>query len=400
MDLFTAREYLKIDIANSFGLDKLDWKDRIFWFDANEHRLLPLMAQAEDPALYFAGITAWADVLAGKPIGYTVSLDATSSGLQLLAVLTGDRKAAEICNVVDVGKRMDAYTAVYDYMLTKMGGISKIKRDDTKKAIMTALYGSTAMPKQVFGEGEQLAIFIQSMNDLAPAVWELNEAFLSMWDPTVSLHEWILPDNFHVKVKVMSAISEPVQFLNEPFEIISTVNMPTESGRSLGANTTHSLDGMIVREMTRRCSYDPEKIKEIHGWLLGSYVGGRDAVSMDDKMVVKLWDHYQKSGYLSARIFDHLTINNWGLVNHLDIRELIDSLPPKPFTVLSVHDCFRCLPTYANDLRKQYTNQLYLIAKSNMLSFLLSQILKRPITIYKRDPTLANDVLSSNYALS
>ena len=135
LDLFTAREYLKIDIANSFGLDKLDWQERIKWFDQNQANLLGLMAQAEDPALYFAGITAWSDVLQGSPIGYTISLDATSSGLQLLAVLTGDRKAAEICNVVDVGGRKDAYTEVYQHMLLKAGDTAKIKREDTKQAI-------------------------------------------------------------------------------------------------------------------------------------------------------------------------------------------------------------------------------------------------------------------------
>lgn len=63
-------------------------------------------------------------------------------------------------------------------------------------------------------------------------------------------------------------------------------------------------------------------------------------------------------------------------------------------------DCFRCLPQYANDLREQYNRQLHLIAKSELLSFLLSQLMKRPVRVGKLDPTLADDILNSDYALS
>ena len=105
---FSGKEYLKIDIANNMGLDKEDWDVRIQWFDDNEHQLDALLKQAEEPALYYAGVQAWKKVKEGKPSGYPISLDATSSGIQLLAALTGDRKAARLCNVVDTGHREDA----------------------------------------------------------------------------------------------------------------------------------------------------------------------------------------------------------------------------------------------------------------------------------------------------
>lgn len=142
MQKFTAREYLKIDIANSFGLDKKKWSERIAWFDQNQHQLHSLLNQAEEPALFYAGVSAWEDVEAGKPIGYPISLDATSSGMQILAALTGDRSAAETCNVVNynvegVPERRDGYTVIYKAMLRALGEQSKITREDTKRAIMT-----------------------------------------------------------------------------------------------------------------------------------------------------------------------------------------------------------------------------------------------------------------------
>ena len=80
MQLFTARQYLQIDIANNFGLDKKNWDDRIAWFKEHEHCLMDLVKQAETPALYYAGVQAWFAVQRGEPIGYPISLDATASG--------------------------------------------------------------------------------------------------------------------------------------------------------------------------------------------------------------------------------------------------------------------------------------------------------------------------------
>lgn len=132
---FSGKDYLKIDIASNFGLDKASWDDRIYWFDTNQDHLEDLVQQAKEPALFYAGVKAWRDVLAGKPIGYMISLDATSSGLQLLAALTGDRAAASLCNVIDTGKREDAYTNIYQVMLNKVDEESKIDRDKVKDAI-------------------------------------------------------------------------------------------------------------------------------------------------------------------------------------------------------------------------------------------------------------------------
>lgn len=405
MQHFTGKQYLMIDIANSFGLDKLTWQERLDWFEQHKNCLDEMLPHAEDPAMYFAGVQAWDAVKHGEAIGYPISLDATSSGMQILAALTGDRRAAQLCNVVNTGRREDAYTNVFDIMVDRLmnrlgehaGGI---KRDDCKRAIMTSLYGSVAVPKEVFGEGVQLNIFYEVMAEVAPAAWELNEAFLSMWNPDALSHDWVLPDNFHVHVKVMAQVKEVVQFMNEPYDTFHMVNQPTEEGRSLGANCIHSLDGMIVREITRRCDYSVDRVLEIMGFLDAVIVGKHNHKDDDSQMVKVLWQHYQESGYLSARILDHLHAHNVDLVDHTAIWELIQSLPEKPFKVIAVHDCFRVLPNYGNDLREQYNRQLMLIARSNLLQYLLSQIVGRQLSIGKLDANLWKDIMLTDYALS
>ena len=399
---FTGKQYLKIDIANNFGHDKISWDARIHWFDQHEGALESLVKEAKEPALFYAGVKAWRDTQQGKPIGYMISLDATSSGIQLLAALTGDRNAAQLCNVVDTGNREDAYTAIYQEMVHRLGETAKISREMTKQAIMTAFYSSTAMPKKVFGEGALLDVFYDVLKEGAPGAWELNEAFLSFWNPDALSHSWILPDNYHVDIKVMQTVSEPVHFLNEPYDVFYKENLPTEGGRSLGANTIHSIDGMIVRELTRMCDYDPRTIERVCKALAEPLPQTRLGLNRrhNDKMVIFLREHATASGYLSARILDYLDDQNIGLVNHLAIHELLSSLPAKPFKVVSIHDCFRVLPHYGNDLRKQYNLQLEKIAQSDLLSSIVSQILNRPVKIGKMDDRLHKDIAQSNYALS
>ena len=404
MQLFTPRDYLKIDIANSYGLDKKDWNERIDWFNTNEHQLESLLKEAETPALYYAGICAWRDVNQGIPSGYPISLDACSSGLQLLACLTGDEQAAKLCGVISTGHREDAYTNIYEEMLAQSDTSSRVTRDMTKGAVMKALYNSTAAPKEVFSEGELLDIFYKTMQDNAPYAWNLNQMFLQMWDADVTKYSWLLPDNFHVHCKVMAKVEDTFHYLDQPYTLTRYENRGITEGRSLGANCTHSLDGFIVREMTRRCSYDMEVVNAAMYAVI--HHGHDEAIEYegvpdkDTKMLLTLWNHYIKSGYLSARILDHITDCNARYVDRQRILDLIDTLPEKPFDLLCVHDAFRCLPSYGNDLRKQYNLQLALIAKSDMLAFILSGVLAKPITIEKPNPEMWLQVLNADYALS
>lgn len=402
MQLFTPLEYLKIDVASNFGLDKKDWDERIAWFDENEDQLEKLLPAADEPALFYAGIQAYRKTLKGEPTGYPVSLDAASSGLQLLAVLTGCEASASLCGVVSTGHRADAYTIIYNAMCQEIGDNAKIARDDCKQAIMTSLYSSSAIPKKVFGEGEQLKVFYETMEAMAPGAWSLNQGLQSLWQPYALSHDWVLPDNFHAHVKVNDTVTQFIQVENAPVGVDITVNQGTKEGRSISPNIVHSIDGMIVREMHRRCHYDSEKLLVLIGNLMISdkrHVFGTRTVTAGDKLVVRLWDLYEASGFLSARILDYLCPENMGLVDLTAIRKLIHSLPEKSFPLISIHDCFRCHPNYANDMRRQYNQILSDIAKSDMLSFIASQITGKHIPVTKMADISAT-VLEADYALT
>jgi hypothetical protein len=398
MQLLTPYQYILVDIANAMGLDKLSWDDRIQWTKDNDHKLESLVDQAETPPMFYGAVQALRDVQQGKPTGWGVSLDATASGAQILALLAGCEASASLCNVINVGARMDLYTAIYEAMLAETGGDSKITRADCKAAILTSLYGSMAQPVRVFGTGEMLTLFYKTMETRMTGAWSLNKDLISLWQDDVLTHSWVMPDGFEVEIPVEDLEAKHITFMGAPVQVDIRVNKPTDKGLSLPANVTHSVDGMILRELHRRCSYDPETVERVLESLLGTKTT-QTPEKHKHHMVSKLWSLYEQSGFLSTRILDYIDSDTVGLVEPKIIKELVLSLPEKPFDMLSTHDCFRVLPAYANDLRIQYNHILADIARSTMLPFIVSQIVGAPVK-HTKTADLYAAVLETNYALS
>ena len=85
MQEFTGIEYIKIAAANEFGMDKLTWQGRIDWFNNNVTDLYALVSKAANRFLFTKAVNAYFDAVDGKPTGYIMALDATASGLQIMA---------------------------------------------------------------------------------------------------------------------------------------------------------------------------------------------------------------------------------------------------------------------------------------------------------------------------
>ncbi len=415
---FTPEEYLRIDVASNFGLDKRPWKERLDWFADHLTEIVelswlanakaisshPLMKAAKEPALFFAGIRAWGKTQRGEPTGYPISLDATASGAQILSLLIDCEQSGSLCNLVDTGERENLYANLYQFMLPLLNATGDISEDQVKKAIMTSFFGSKRQPRKLFGEGDDLDVFYQVMSGEAPGAWSLNEALIDLWQPGTLSHDWVLPDNFHVKVKVMTPVNHKFLLEDQEHTVTTYHNIGTDTGLSLAANITHSVDGLIFRELGRRCSYDTTSVERLRALLkeidsTGTYStsGGR---SPHHELAETLWRHYLESGFLSARILEHLDSENLHLVDIQVIRELVETLPRKPFPVLGVHDCFRVHANYGNDLRRQYNRILSDMAASDLLAFIVKRIAGPLIVVSKFGGNLAPKILEANYALS
>lgn len=257
MKEFTPLEYIKISVANAYGLDRETWQDRLYWFDTiiwewyveDRYRdaILGFIKEAKEPILMEKGIRAYLDAIAGIPTGYIMGLDATASNLQLMAVLIGCPTTAKATNLINTGKREDAYE-----MVARDVGLP---RSTCKKPVMTSFFGSKQQPKELFGEGTpELAAFYEALDTHFVGAMEWMEDVQSCWDPKATCYTFHMPDMHTSRIKVMKAVDKVIEideldhatFTHRLYE-----NTCKDFGLFLQAHIVHAVDGYIVREMLR-----------------------------------------------------------------------------------------------------------------------------------------------------
>lgn len=389
----TGKEYLMADIAckHDKAYEKLGWDERLLHFSEIDFTNKKTFKEASNPIGLRAAYLALRDAMGEKPSGYMISLDAASSGLQLLSLLVSCPTSWKLCGGDE--NILDAYAEVFLHMNTGL----TIDRKDVKQSIMTALYGSTATPKAVFGD--EIDVFYDTMEKMAPGAWDLNLGIQELWDEIDgTTYNWEMPDNFYACIETHDKEIVNFKFLDEDYQVIQKVNERPRFHKGLGPNLIHSVDGFIVREMYRRCQYDVTMMQRVLELIGNGEAGGTDGKSAE--MVKILWDHYEQSGFLSARILDYLYEDTWGLVDHTKIWDLINSMPFQSFQLVCVHDCFRCHPNYGNDLRFQYNTILADLNESEMLPYIASQVADQDIKTRKVGKIPREVILNANYTLS
>jgi len=343
---FTGLDILKIDIANTYGLDKETYSTRLEWVDTKlewfkQHKLeehLPLYALhtiAAEPLLFKKAVIAYDQAMSTGTTNHNVFMDATASGLQIMSALSNCKATGIATNLVNNGVRNDPYTLVTDRMLELLPnsdmfeGLSKSEvRAIVKKPIMTYFYNSTANPISIFGEDTpEYEAFLQALNELFPGAIAVMNIINSKWNSQATYHSWTLPDGHvsHVKVinKVVTTIQVDELECQNTFKYSCNFNQPSTKSTSLAPNIIHSIDAYIVREVVRRCD----------------------------------------------------------------------------FQVAHIHDAFTCHPNNMPTLMDQYRIILSEIANSNLLADILSDITGSSVQLEKYNYDLSSEILKSQYAL-
>ena len=251
----TKIENLLVAIANHAGKDKLTWEERIDWAIGQN----PDDIQWEEPMLGRKAVRAYVDTMAGKPSGYTMSLDATSSGLQVMAAISGCKQTAKLTNMIDVDVRHDLYNRVTEMMNQRLA--KPLTRKIVKQCVMTHYYNSKATPKALLSEHE-LSVFYEVMQGLLPGAEDVMETINACWNDQADHHTWTMPDGHTVYIPVMEGINATYTD-DELGEIPLRYYAQTTSDnyRSLCPNLIHSIDGYVAREMIRRCDF---QLSHIH----------------------------------------------------------------------------------------------------------------------------------------
>lgn len=412
MQLFTGWQYMLIDLANAFGLDKKLFEERIEWAETNLNELELLADKADSKPLYMKAVLAIRKVLSGKPTGHTVALDACCSGIQVMSALTGCVAGATNTGLVDPNVRADAYGNLRGEMIDLLGSNVDVNRGDSKDALMTMMYGSKAKPKEIFGaDTPQLQAFYAAAEIIAPGATQLLRELLNSWRPYALFHAWKLPDGYDARVKVIEKKEARItvdELDRASFTYEFYVNEGTKSGLSNVANVIHSVDAYVLRCIQRRCDYDPVMLKNAMEYLYEAkeeYSHGANRVpEYADKDVEYYIQQYIRSTIADPVIFPYLN----GMTVQALSEDHIDALlkigvsmqAHKPFHVITVHDEFRCSPNYMNYLRQHYINIFAEIADSELLSDLLSQLYGTKGKAEKLSNNLGELIRGSNYALS
>ena len=241
MKQFNPMQYLAIDIANQYGLDKENFEDRIQWVKGNVNYLEEYVNEAEEPILYAKAVKALRDAQAGKPIGHTVALDACSSGLQLMSAMMRCKSGASLTGLIDPDARTDAYTLITEKLnATKLDSELSIPREDSKRALMTMLYGSSKVPEEVFGMNVDM--FYETVEEECNGAYTLLQILLDSWDKKALHHSWYLPDGHYAYCPVMGSKEKRINLSEWGYTPVATVkeNTTLNFGLSNPANVIHS----------------------------------------------------------------------------------------------------------------------------------------------------------------
>ena len=254
-ELITNEANLLVAIANHAGKDKLTWEERITWAIGQD----PETIEWDEPMLGRKAVRAYRDSHEGKPSGYVMSLDATASGLQVMAAVTGCHTTAEAVNMVDPTVRKDIYTEVADKVNAQLP--RALSRKVIKQCVMTHYYNSKATPKGLLSE-QELDVFYEVIEGLLPGAEEVMHVINEAWNCEGDSHSWTMPDGHTAYVPVVEAVNAtymdpelgeiPLRFYKQ---------QKSNNFRSLCPNIIHSIDGYVAREMIRKA---PFQLSHIH----------------------------------------------------------------------------------------------------------------------------------------
>lgn len=420
MKEFTGWEYLLIDAANQYGLDKLTFEERLQWATDNLDELEQRAAEKgywKEQPLYCKAVLAIRRAQRGEPMGHMVGLDAVCSGLQIMSALSGCEAGARATGLVDPNHRADAYTECTDIMRKHIPTLPNTARQPIKDCVMQTLYGSQTIAKKTFGEGtEEERAFHLALQELSPGSVSLLGDLLGTWQPYAMSHDWVLPDNHHVHIKVMVDQEKRIEvdeLDHATFTYRFKEHCGEKSGLSNAANVIHSIDAYIMRSLIRRCSYDPDRVEYALIWIVSELVGRGDGSRQQLKWnqdnhhpLATMMERYDATKMACTSIVPYLDEDTVGYLTTRHLQKLSEILNQMldypPFPIICVHDEFKCHPNHMNQLRKHYREILAEISESTIMSDVASQLFGTRVQYRKPgnpDSKLPEKIRASNYAL-
>ena len=286
-----SESWLAFQVATTFGLDKAPMAERLEWVRENHDLItkvatdpidnLPEWEEVEEPWQFMAACHEYYHccILCDKQTtGLMVAVDATCSGLQILAGLAKDQSTASLVNVCPGDRPSDAYKAVAEeakkYLPAELH--PWMTRKTTKRTVMTIPYNATrssswgyireALVEQGFEPeksqvSEVVSAVYQSMDAIVPGpmrVMRWIKAHVGQYIRSGATEvEWTTPSGFVVNQQRNKRETErlKLQLLGTTQVTLSVGDgdpCPNRHKSSTAPNLIHSLDASILHETFQR----------------------------------------------------------------------------------------------------------------------------------------------------
>ena len=285
-----AERWLRFQVATTYGLDKDTLDDRLAWTYENEWLIervatdpidnLPDWEGAEEPWQFLAACDEFYHCVIKRDrisTGLCVAIDATCSGLQILAGLAKDKSTAKLVNVLPSDKPQDAYKVIAE---TSKSNIPERLRPNwdrkkTKRTVMTIPYNAKPFSNRSYIrdalkedgieiEKEELTQTVnavrEAMNVIVPGPmrvmkWIESEVGKAIKRGAKEL-KWKTPSGFIVNQQIFKK-----EFERITLQVLGQCNMRVSTGDSnkvdkarhkaaTAPNLIHSLDASLLCDAT------------------------------------------------------------------------------------------------------------------------------------------------------
>ena len=281
-----AEQWLAFQVATTYGKDKDTMCDRLTWV-AENHDLISRIAKdpignrpewegVEEPWTFLAACDEYYHCVIECDRTHTslpVAVDATCSGLQILAGLARDASTARLVNVLPSDKPQDAYKVIAEQAKPHVPECIRphMDRKTTKRTVMTVPYNAKPFSnrgyirealkeKGVEVEKDDLTATVKAVRDAMNVIvpgpmsvmkWIESEVAAAI-DRGAKELQWVTPSGFVVTQKLMK---KKVQEIELQLLGRCHIKIATEDGdkvdRSHHKNATapnliHSLDASLL----------------------------------------------------------------------------------------------------------------------------------------------------------
>ena len=281
-----AEEWLAFQVGTCYGLDKEPIQTRIKWAQDN-HELITRIAEdpigclpeweaADEPFMFLAACDEYHHCIITCDRSYTslpVAIDATASGLQILAGLARDASTASLVNVLPSDKPSDAYAAVAANASSDCPPEWRehVDRSVAKRLVMTLCYSAkfksnwTYVKEALVAKGLEPSkeVVTQITHALRKAAFELfpGPVKVMKWIESevvtaikrgATEFEWTTPSGFVAKQRFMKVKTETVALqllgrceVNVAVDETDTVDT-NHHRNATSPNVIHSLDASLL----------------------------------------------------------------------------------------------------------------------------------------------------------